>query len=222
MLCSLLIIPQVSVVMVLLYQYAREGFDALLSAPGSYCGYACLYLTLCLIKIFTIATQTFEEQSKYAGLLNSSLLTSLGIFMGSIRSRLLSFNLASPVAMLSYQYRRPTILYCCQLLEAIVCLAVSGYRMLRSFTKNNVVTQADTWSIGIESEEIPAERENLIVHEGGRNSRPTSMNLSHSFTGSPVNISNISATNSTSNFNAGAMSYEVRRQSLAEMASQIK
>lgn len=57
---------QVAVVMVLVYQYSREGFEALLSAPGSYCAYACLYLTLCLIKIFSIATRTFEEQSKYA------------------------------------------------------------------------------------------------------------------------------------------------------------
>jgi hypothetical protein len=30
--------------------------------PGSYCAYAVLYITMCLIKIFTLATNTFEEQ----------------------------------------------------------------------------------------------------------------------------------------------------------------
>ena len=33
--------------------------------PGSYCAYACLYITLCLLKIFTLATNTFEEQFQH-------------------------------------------------------------------------------------------------------------------------------------------------------------
>jgi len=38
---------------------------------GSYCAYACLYITMCLIKIFTTATATFEEQYRHiAGLQN--------------------------------------------------------------------------------------------------------------------------------------------------------
>lgn len=34
----------------------------MLEPPGSYCAYACMYITACLIKIFTLATNTFEEQ----------------------------------------------------------------------------------------------------------------------------------------------------------------
>jgi hypothetical protein len=50
--------------LVLLMQLWNDGFEALLEPPGSYCAYACLYFTMCLIKVFTIATQTFEEQHK--------------------------------------------------------------------------------------------------------------------------------------------------------------
>ena len=39
-----------------------EGFPAILEAPGNYCAFGVLYLTLCLFKIFTLATTTFEEQ----------------------------------------------------------------------------------------------------------------------------------------------------------------
>jgi hypothetical protein len=47
---------------VLVSQTYREGFEAILEPPGSYCGYALLYITMCLIKIFALATNTFEEQ----------------------------------------------------------------------------------------------------------------------------------------------------------------
>jgi len=44
----------------------REGFkQALFESPGSYCAYACMYLTSCLIKLFTLATKTYEEQFKH-------------------------------------------------------------------------------------------------------------------------------------------------------------
>lgn len=54
----------ISVFMVLLVQVYREGFSTMLEPPGSYCAYACLYLTMCLIRIFTLATSTFEEQQR--------------------------------------------------------------------------------------------------------------------------------------------------------------
>ena len=50
---------------VLIAALFQDGFIALREAPGSYCAYACMYFTLCLIKIFNIATQTFEEQRKH-------------------------------------------------------------------------------------------------------------------------------------------------------------
>jgi hypothetical protein len=37
----------------------------MLEPPGSYCAYACMYITSCLIKIFTLATNTFEEQHRH-------------------------------------------------------------------------------------------------------------------------------------------------------------
>ena len=37
----------------------------MMEPPGSYCAYACLYITMCLIKIFTLATDTFQEQYRY-------------------------------------------------------------------------------------------------------------------------------------------------------------
>ncbi len=53
----------------LLSQAARDGFAALLEPPGSYCAYACLYFTMCWVKIFNLATLTFEEQHRHiAGL----------------------------------------------------------------------------------------------------------------------------------------------------------
>lgn len=45
-----------------------EGFQAMMEPPGSYCTYASLYVTMCLIKIFTIATSTFEEQHRYSSI----------------------------------------------------------------------------------------------------------------------------------------------------------
>ena len=51
---------------------------AMLEAPGSYCAYACMYITSCLIKVFTLATNTYEEQHLHiTGLMNlSSVLPS--------------------------------------------------------------------------------------------------------------------------------------------------
>ena len=46
-----------------------EGFSAILSAPGCYCAYSNMYLTTCLLKIFTIATTTFEEQQYHIEIL---------------------------------------------------------------------------------------------------------------------------------------------------------
>jgi len=42
-----------------------DGFSAMMEPPGSYCAYACMYITSCLIKIFTLATSTFEEQHRH-------------------------------------------------------------------------------------------------------------------------------------------------------------
>jgi len=59
---------------VLMTQTWREGFPAMMEPPGSYCAYACLYITMCLIKIFTLATNTFEEQHRHiTGLQNLSI-----------------------------------------------------------------------------------------------------------------------------------------------------
>lgn len=55
------------------YTYS-DGFGAMMEPPGSYCAYACLYITMCLIKIFTLATNTFEEQHRHVtGLQNLSI-----------------------------------------------------------------------------------------------------------------------------------------------------
>ena len=59
---SLTFILNLAVFFVLVMQIYEYGFSAILTPPGSYCAYACLYLTMCLIKIFTLATSTFEEQ----------------------------------------------------------------------------------------------------------------------------------------------------------------
>jgi hypothetical protein len=37
----------------------------MMEPPGSYCAYACMYITMCLIKIFSLATDTFQEQYRY-------------------------------------------------------------------------------------------------------------------------------------------------------------
>jgi len=54
---------------VLLFQIYHDGFQAILEPPGSYCAYANLYITLCLLKIFNFATQTFEEQFRHISIL---------------------------------------------------------------------------------------------------------------------------------------------------------
>lgn len=58
-------IINVMVFLTVVVQTYREGFRAMLEPPGSYCAYACLYITLCLLKIFTLATNTFEEQFRH-------------------------------------------------------------------------------------------------------------------------------------------------------------
>ena len=68
---------------VVVIQTTRDGFQALLEPPGSYCAYAGLYITLCLLKIFNYATMTFEEQFRHINILqklSSKLIaTSLNI-----------------------------------------------------------------------------------------------------------------------------------------------
>lgn len=56
---------------VMCFSTYHEGFDALLGAPGSYCAYACMYITTCLVKIFSLATQTFEEQDRHCKILSA-------------------------------------------------------------------------------------------------------------------------------------------------------
>eukprot|EP01038_Epipyxis_sp_PR26KG_P008880 gene8880-11977_t len=50
---------------ILMTQFIKDGHDAILEPPGSYCAYACMYITSCLIKLFTLATNTFEEQHRH-------------------------------------------------------------------------------------------------------------------------------------------------------------
>lgn len=56
---------------VVLSQTSKDGFVALLEPPGSYCAYACLYITCCLIKIFAIATETYREQHRHIDVLHA-------------------------------------------------------------------------------------------------------------------------------------------------------
>lgn len=50
-------------------QIVREGLDAMLNPPGSYCAYASVYLTVCLIRIFGLATKTYLEQQLHVGII---------------------------------------------------------------------------------------------------------------------------------------------------------
>ena len=61
--------------MVLCTQVYREGFQAMMEPPGSYCAYACLYITMCLFKLLTIAISTYEEQYRHIPILQG--LTSM-------------------------------------------------------------------------------------------------------------------------------------------------
>lgn len=65
------------VAVVLLVQTAREGFGAILEAPGSYCAYAVLYITMCLMKILSLATETFQEQMRHITGLQALTMTLL-------------------------------------------------------------------------------------------------------------------------------------------------
>ena len=66
---SLTFIINLAVVIVVVIQIWREGFKAILEPPGSYCAYAGLYITCCMIRIFNFATSTFEEQYRHVHLL---------------------------------------------------------------------------------------------------------------------------------------------------------
>lgn len=70
----------VLVFLILLAQVWREGggYSAMLEPPGSYCAYASMYITCCLIKIFTLATNTYEEQHRHIQVLQS-LSSSAGL-----------------------------------------------------------------------------------------------------------------------------------------------
>lgn len=41
----------------------------MLNPPGSYCAYASVYLTVCLIRIFGLATKTYLEQQLHVGII---------------------------------------------------------------------------------------------------------------------------------------------------------
>lgn len=68
---SLTFLISISVFVGLLTQLYEYGFSAIMEPPGSYCAYACLYLTMCLVRIFTLATSTFEEQQQHIVTLQS-------------------------------------------------------------------------------------------------------------------------------------------------------
>lgn len=67
------------VFVILVVQIIREGWShtALLESPGSYCAYACMYITSCLIKIFSLATATYEEQHRHIVELQALLIKSM-------------------------------------------------------------------------------------------------------------------------------------------------
>lgn len=68
----------VLVFLILLVQVSREGgHNAIMESPGNYCAYAGMYITSCLIKLFTLATNTYEEQHKHISALHQ---LSLGFY----------------------------------------------------------------------------------------------------------------------------------------------
>jgi hypothetical protein len=67
----------VFVFVILMVQLYREGFLAVMEPPGSYCAYAALYITMCLMKIFSLATETFQEQMRHITGLQALTLTLL-------------------------------------------------------------------------------------------------------------------------------------------------
>lgn len=66
---SLTFVINVSSVMVVIIQTCRDGFQAMLEPPGSYCAYGSLYITMCLLKIFNFAMETFDEQMRHMNIL---------------------------------------------------------------------------------------------------------------------------------------------------------
>ena len=66
---SLTFVINVSSVMVVIIQTFRDGFQAMLEPPGSYCAYGTLYITMCLLKIFNFAMETFDEQMRHMNIL---------------------------------------------------------------------------------------------------------------------------------------------------------
>lgn len=61
-------------------QIVREGRDAMLNPPGSYCAYASVYLTVCLIRIFGLATKTYLEQQLHVGIIQVRNTQNVGCF----------------------------------------------------------------------------------------------------------------------------------------------
>lgn len=62
----------VIVFFIILYQfYYERSLHILLESPGTYSSYACFYITSCMIKIFSIATKTFEEQRAHLTILEN-------------------------------------------------------------------------------------------------------------------------------------------------------
>jgi hypothetical protein len=65
---SLTFLMNVFAFVILIVQVFKKeggGMAALLEPPGSYCAYAVMYITCALIKTFTLATHTYEEQQKH-------------------------------------------------------------------------------------------------------------------------------------------------------------
>lgn len=66
---SLTFVINVCSVTVVIIQTFRDGFQAMLEPPGSYCAYGSLYITMCLLKIFNFAMETFDEQMRHMNIL---------------------------------------------------------------------------------------------------------------------------------------------------------
>jgi hypothetical protein len=66
---SAMFVVNVSIFVVVVSQLYHEGFATILEPPGNYCAFGVLYITLCLIRIFTLATTTYEEQYSHMNIL---------------------------------------------------------------------------------------------------------------------------------------------------------
>ncbi len=81
--------------------YMEEGFASIMHSPGSYCAYSCMYYTTCLIKIFTLATETFEEQRRHATALQE-LSTKLLRTVIAANSSSVTPTIESPTGIIGY------------------------------------------------------------------------------------------------------------------------